>query len=117
MVLSWCSSIWCMNPSRADELDVKTAARLAGRTTETIRRWVWSGRLSARKRGNRLVMARKDVEALVGEGDRRPLSLAEWARLAESASRGRRGPHASAADLVIGERRRRLEEVGGHRGR
>ncbi|TMD41021.1 MAG: helix-turn-helix domain-containing protein [Chloroflexi bacterium] len=106
-----------MKPSPADELDVKAAARVAGRTTETIRRWVWSGRLPARKRGNRLVMARKDVEALAGATERRPLSLAEWARLAERALRGRRGPRASASDLVIEERRRRLEEVGAHRGR
>jgi hypothetical protein len=101
----------------ADELDIKAAARVAGRTAETIRRWVWSGRLSARKRGNRLVVARGDVEALAGGGERLQLSLAEWAKLAEAALRGRRGPYKSAADLVIEERRRRLEEVGGHRGR
>jgi len=94
--------------SSADELDVKTAARVAGRTAETIRRWVWSGRLSARKRGNRLFMARRDVEALAGAAERQPLSLAEWARLAETAMRGRRRPHESAADLVLEERRRRL---------
>ena len=105
-----------MKPSSGDELDVKAAAALSGRTGETIRRWVWSGRLSARKRGNRLVVARADVEALAG-GGRRLLSLGEWARLAEAAMRGRRGPHESAADLVIDERRRRLAEVGGHRGR
>ena len=105
-----------MKPSSGDELDVKAAAALSGRTAETIRRWVWSGRLSARKRGNRLVVARADVEALAG-GGRRLLSLGEWARLAEAAMRGRRGPHESAADLVIHERRRRLAEVGGHRGR
>jgi hypothetical protein len=103
--------------SAADELDIKAAARVAGRTAETIRRWVWSGRLSARKRGNRLVVARGDVEALAGGGERLQLSLAEWAKLAEAALRGRRGPYKSAADLVIEERRRRLEEVGGHRGR
>jgi hypothetical protein len=103
--------------SAADELDIKAAARVAGRTAETIRRWVWSGRLSARKRGNRLVVARGDVEALAGGGERLQLSLAEWAKLAKAALRGRRGPYKSAADLVIEERRRRLEEVGGHRGR
>ncbi len=98
-------------------MDVKAAAKVAGRTAETIRRWVWSGRLSARKRGNRLVVARRDVEALAGGGERRPLSLVEWTRLAEAAIRSRSGPHKSAADLVIEERRRRLEEVDAHRGR
>ncbi len=102
-----------MKPTGGDELDVNAAARLAGRTAETIRRWVWSGRLTARKRGNRLVMARRDVEALAGDRER-SLSLAEWARLAEAALRGRRGPHRSAADLVIEGRRRRLDEAGAH---
>jgi helix-turn-helix protein len=103
--------------SAADELDVKAAARVAGRTAETIRRWVWSGRLPARKRGNRLVVARRDVEALAGGRERRPLSLVEWTRLTEAAMRSWRGPHKSAADLVIEERRRRLEEVDAHRSR
>jgi hypothetical protein len=105
-----------VTPSRSDDLDVKAAARLAGRTTETIRRWVWSGRLSARKRGSRLVVSRGDLEALAGVG-KEPLSLREWAAMAESAMRTRRGRGASAADLVIEERRRRLEGVAGHRGR
>jgi hypothetical protein len=103
-----------VKPSPADELDVKSAALLAGKTAETIRRWVWSGRLSARKRGNRLLVVRRDVEALAG-GVGRPSSLAEWVDLAEAAMRGRRGPHRSAADLVIEERQRRLDEVDSHR--
>jgi len=41
---------------------------------------------------------------------RQLLSLAEWARLAEAAMRSRRGPRNSAADLVIEERRRRLDD-------
>src|SRR5712692_907830 len=117
MTPRWCSKVPIVKRSSRDELDVKAAALLAGRTAETIRRWVWSGRLSARRRGNRLVVARSDVEALAGWGGGRPLSLAEWARLAEAAMRGRRGPHESAADLVIEERRRRLEGVGSHPGR
>jgi hypothetical protein len=98
--------------SRADELDVKGAAQVAGRTAETIRRWVWSGRLAARKRGNRLMVARGDVEALAGAGGGPALSLSEWAKLAEAALRGRHGPYESATDLVIEERQRRLEGVG-----
>jgi hypothetical protein len=105
-----------VKPPSSDDLDVKAAAVVAGRTAETIRRWVWSGRLSARRRGNRLVVARSDVEAITG-GRGRALSLAEWATMAKAAMQGRQGPHSSAADLVIEERRRRLEEVGGHPGR
>jgi len=105
-----------VKPSQSDDLDVKAAARLAGRTTETIRRWVWSGRLSARRRGSRLVVSRGDIEALAG-ARKGLLSLAEWATLAEAAMRTRRGRGASAADLVIEERRRRLEGGAGHRRR
>jgi hypothetical protein len=100
----------------SDELDVNGAALLAGRTPETIRRWVWSGRLMARKRGNRLIVARRDVEALAGT-DGRSLSLAEWATLAERTMGGRRASGVSAAELVIDERKRRLEKVMGHSGR
>jgi hypothetical protein len=105
-----------VKPSRSDDLDVKAAALLADRTTETIRRWVWSGRLSARRRGSRLVVSRGDVEALAG-ARKELLTLAEWATLAEAAMPVRRRRGASAADLVIEERRRRLEGVAGHRGR
>ncbi len=40
---------------------------------------------------------------------RRPLSLGESAKLAKAALRDRGGPYESAADLVIEERRRRLD--------
>jgi excisionase family DNA binding protein len=102
--------------SPSDDLDVRAAARLAGRTTETIRRWVWSGRLSARKRGSRLLVSRDDVEALAGLRDG-SLSLGEWAAQAETAMRSRRRKGISAADLVIEERIRRLDGVAARRGR
>lgn len=104
-----------MEPSPSDELEVKAAAAVAGRTAETIRRWVWSGRLPAKRRRNRLLVRRGDVDALVG--GRTALSLADWLTLAERAMSARPGAGASAADLVLGERRRRLEEVGSRRGR
>jgi hypothetical protein len=102
--------------SRSDDMDVRSAARLAGRTAETIRRWVWSGRLSARRRGSRLVVSRGDVEALAGPR-KGSVSLGEWASLAEEAMRRGRRRGASAADLVMEERIRRLGGVAGHRSR
>lgn len=99
-----------------NELDVKTAARISGRTAETIRRWVWSGRLPARKSGNRLLVKRGDVEHLAGDSEG-ALSLAEWLEMAEHELRRHKGPYRSAADLVIEERRRRSDEVVSHRGR
>jgi excisionase family DNA binding protein len=38
--------------STARELTVREAARRTHRSEETIRRWIWSGRLPARKAGN-----------------------------------------------------------------
>ena len=112
----WIANVGVAAPA-ADELDVKAAARLAGRTAETIRRWVWSGRLSARKRGNRLMVARADVQALAGESAEPAISLREWVKLAEAALSHHTGPYRSAADLVLDERRRRLGEVDAHSGR
>ena len=45
-------------------LPVRQAAEYAGRTAETIRRWVWSGRLPARRHGNRLMRLRVGLQAL-----------------------------------------------------
>jgi excisionase family DNA binding protein len=94
-------------------MDVQSAAKLAGRTPETIRRWVWSGRLNAHKRGNKLVVRRSDVQRLAGPAQQRQLSLREWAALARTALMTSRGPYSSAADLVLGERAARLGETGG----
>jgi excisionase family DNA binding protein len=92
-------------------LDVREAARLAGRTPETVRRWVWSGRLAARRDGNRLLVARDDVLRLAaGKQATRPrgaaYSLGQWAdEVAAAHGRGRRG--ASARDLVLADRAER----------
>jgi excisionase family DNA binding protein len=92
----------------ADELDVAAAAAVAGRSAETVRRWVWSGRLRAHRRGNKLVIARSDLDRLLGSrGIAGALSLADWLAALENSGlkKGPRG--ATAADLVIEERRLR----------
>lgn len=43
-------------------LSVREAAKTAGRTPETIRRWVWDGKLPAQKLGNQLFVRRADLE-------------------------------------------------------
>lgn len=49
----------------ADELmSVREVARACGRSEETVRRWIWSGKLSAAKLGNQLFVKRGDVEAM-----------------------------------------------------
>lgn len=87
-------------------VDVREAAQLLRRTPETIRRWVWSGRLAATKRGNRLLINRADLVAASGDrsapGAAR-LSLVQWAdEVAKVNPRGRKGR--SAADLVLQDR-------------
>lgn len=79
-------------------------ARLVGRTPETVRRWIWTGRLTAVKRGNKLYVARSELGGLVSSGEVAE-SLAEWADRARELARG--GSVASAADLVLEDRRDR----------
>lgn len=88
-------------------VDVRDAAALAHRTPETIRRWVWSGRLIARRDGNRLLLRKSDVERLArredGGAPPASLTLAEWW---EETRRllGPGSPEVSAADLVLEDR-------------
>jgi excisionase family DNA binding protein len=96
-------------PAR-DELTILDAAALVHRSAETVRRWVWSGRLEARKSGKRLLVPRRDLEALVDEGDQR-LSLREWGNLAEQVLRRPKRGGRSAADLVLADRRERSREL------
>lgn len=101
-----------MTEGQGDELiGVREAAKLAARHPETVRRWVWSGRLPARRRGNRLLVARRDVLELARPEGREVLSVAAWARRAEAALRQSAGVDetGSAADLVIEGRERRTE--------
>ena len=46
------------------DLTVPEAARRAGRSAETIRRWIWSGKLPARKIGNQHFIDSRELEAL-----------------------------------------------------
>jgi excisionase family DNA binding protein len=53
--------------SAQQEISVREAAQRAHRSEETVRRWIWSGRLPARKRGNsyRIDIAHLDRIAVV----------------------------------------------------
>jgi len=97
------------NNRDADMVDVRCAAALVRRHPETVRRWVWSGRLAAQRQGNRLFMARADVEALAASDGRTLTSLGEWADRARAAREAVEagGSGSSAAQLVIEDRARR----------
>lgn len=51
------------------EITVPEAAVRANRTQETIRRWIWSGRLPSRKVGNQHVIEESELARLVGEAE------------------------------------------------
>ncbi|HLW46980.1 MAG TPA: helix-turn-helix domain-containing protein [bacterium] len=44
-----------------DLITVRDAARQCHRTTETVRRWIWEGKLPAQKLGNQLFIKRADL--------------------------------------------------------
>ena len=85
---------------------VQEAARLVGRTPETVRRWVWSGRVQATKQGNKLLVRRSDLPVTRSEEPAHPVpDLREWAEGALARSSG--SPGATAADLIFDDRAER----------
>lgn len=90
-----------------DMVDVREAARLVDRTPETVRRWIWSGRIEAQKVGNRLLVAKADLVGRSQDGPRRvvELSLADW--LAEVRRTQRHTPGAAPHELVLEDRAQR----------
>lgn len=89
-------------------LDVREVAQLARRTPETVRRWIWSGRLPARRHGNKLLVARDAIDDLTrGTASLVALTLTEWMEAVEAQRQaGALGSTtgASAADVVLDDR-------------
>jgi len=54
-------------PEQDDLLTVRQVARACQRSEETIRRWIWSGKLTSHKLGNQHFIDPADVEALKPE--------------------------------------------------
>ena len=52
-----------VNDEQEDLLTVREVARRCNRSEETIRRWIWSGKLSARKLGNQLFVEGAQVSS------------------------------------------------------
>jgi len=44
---------------------VREASKESGRGMETVRRWIWSGKLPAQKLGNQLFIKRSDLETFL----------------------------------------------------
>lgn len=47
--------------SEEELLSVREVARICGKSEETVRRWIWSGKLRATKLGNQLFVSRADI--------------------------------------------------------
>lgn len=56
-------------PSGVNEelISVREAARECGRNAETVRRWIWAGKLPAEKLGNQLFIKRSDFASFCRE--------------------------------------------------
>src|SRR2546429_5267408 len=94
-------------------IDVRQAASEAGRSAETVRRWIWSGRLAATKRRHKLLVNRAELQSIAG-GDRRSTAqnLAEWIADLNARPTFARSPRrASSSDLVLEDRRVRIPEA------
>lgn len=92
---------------RSELMDVRQAAVLVDRHPETVRRWIWSGKLTAVRRGNRLMVEREALQAL---GDTSPkMTLEKWFDGLREMKResGVVAEGESAANLVIEDRRTR----------
>ncbi|MBM3154858.1 MAG: helix-turn-helix domain-containing protein [Chloroflexi bacterium] len=61
-------------------ITVREAAAEYGKNMETVRRWIWSGKLPAQKLGNQLFIKRSDLRALhrKRQSERQKVSLLEF---------------------------------------
>jgi excisionase family DNA binding protein len=99
------------------KLTVPDAARRVGRSPETVRRWIWSGRLPSEKVGNQHLVDADALDLLAGATEPAQGSLArvggEWGSWLSRADRLREDLRTSrrrlpaAADLLAESRRGR----------
>ena len=94
---------------------VREAAGECGRNMETVRRWIWSGKLPADKLGNQLFIKRSNLEAFCqSKGIKKKSSFAVIKFLAEAKAlreriRKRTGATFDISELIAESRRRRFE--------
>jgi excisionase family DNA binding protein len=55
-------------------MTVREAARECRRATETVRRWIWEGKLPAQKLGNQLFIKRRDLTKMMRDRNGRKAS-------------------------------------------
>ncbi|MGH3479898.1 MAG: helix-turn-helix domain-containing protein [Pseudonocardiaceae bacterium] len=94
--------------SHGRELTVREAARRVNRAEETIRRWIWAGKLPARKLGQSYQVRESDLDAIAASvpAPREPeLRLGEWVAEVKAWRAGNDVPPCGGAgQLVIEDR-------------
>ncbi len=90
-------------------ITVRDVARRMGRNPETVRRWIWEGKLPARKIGNQLFVEEADLATMVGRST--VVDALDQVSLVEELRRFHRAlrdqgivPVGSAVDLIHGMR-------------
>lgn len=87
---------------------MREAARRVNRAEETIRRWIWAGKLPARKLGQSYQVREADLDAVAASVPvpREPeLRLGEWVAQVRAWRAGNDlPPHGGAGQLVIEDR-------------
>ena len=100
-----------------DLLSVREAAKECGRNMETVRRWVWAGKLPAQKLGNQLFIKKTDLasycrETAVRKYEAKPKpDFLERAIALREKIRARNGITFDAAAIIRQMREERMNEL------
>jgi len=95
-------------------ISVKEAAKECAKNPETIRRWIWSGKLPSQKLGNQLFIKRSDLSHLQF-GSRDTKKDEEWvirAKALRNRMKARGVKPINSAKLIQEIREERMREIG-----
>src|SRR3990172_7541760 len=98
-------------------ISVREAAQQCGRNMETVRRWIWGGKLPARKLGNQLFIKRGDLITYCRETAVKPYDVEEKEDFLEEVRtfrkilRARGYPEVDSAEMVRKSREGRMKEI------
>jgi excisionase family DNA binding protein len=96
------------------KVTVREAALACGRNAETIRRWIWSGKLPAEKMGNQLYIKQSDLDfACSKKPELKPDE--EWlirAQALQEKMRARGVKPIDSGELICEMREERMNELG-----
>ncbi len=106
-----------MSNTRNELIGVREAAKECGRNMETVRRWIWSGKLPAQKLGNQLFIKKGDLasfcrETVIREYTAEPKpDFLERAIASQNRIRVRGGKPINAAEEIRKMREERMNEL------